>query len=281
MNWTKCLLSLLILSTTIHASEMSSVLSIERMQLSYLDGQGAIELSKLQYSTKAFEFQGVDKKFDLSKEGPVFQLENNENRFSLGPYAGQSLERLGMLDLKDFSFFYREGQRLAFHTYHLHVEVGDGIQQISKMQWDCQSSQAQNFWAKVCWQNLKASIREIRIAQQSEKTINSFVDFLIQENQLAPQISHEAIRAPKRIENVLIQVLAGQTYMQMQAKYLFNWTLKVEGQTSITQQNDRVIFRLDRARVGILSVRSRVLDLIENAGLKNVQRRGNEIHIIL
>lgn len=256
------------------------VISLEKMQLSYLDGVGALEVLNFKLSRKNFEYQGVEKKFDLFKEGPLFHLENADNRFSLGPFTSRSLDQLGMIDLKDFSFFYREGSRLAFHTYHLHLEVGEGIQQLLKMQWDCQAKSVQDHWAKICTENLVASVKEVQLAQESEKTLQPLAEFVFSELHPRENISKSFSKAPKKIENIFIKVLGGHTAIQLQARYLFNWTLKMEGVSRVTEQNDRLVFRLDKAKVGFLSVRGKVLELIEGAGLKNVQRHGNEIHLL-
>lgn len=256
------------------------VISLEKMQLSYLDGVGALEVLNFKLSRKNFEYQGVEKKFDLFKEGPLFHLENPDNRFSLGPFTSRSLDQLGMMDLKDFSFFYREGSRLAFHTYHLHLEVGEGIQQLLKMQWDCQAKTVQDHWAKICAESLVASIKEVQLAQESEKTLRPLAQFIFSEYHAGDSLAASSSKAPKKIENIFIKILQGQTAISLQARYLFNWTLKMEGVSRVTEQNDRLVFRLDKAKVGFLSVRGKVLELIENAGLKNVQRHGNEIHLL-
>lgn len=263
------------------AEKIPLVLSLEKMQLSYLDGIGEVHLDQIRFENDKFKFIGLDKKYDLIKESQVFHLQNPENHFSLGPYSGRSLESLGFIDLKDFSFFYREGHRLAFHTYHLHLEIGDGIQQLEKMQWDCQAKTGQSFWAAICLESLQAKISKIEIAEQSSKSVEGLVNFIVQEQGLSSQLSTQMNKSPQKIENIFIKILAGETYIQLQAKYLFNWTLKVEGQTTLSEKQDKIILRVNKAKVGFISVRGKVLEMIEKAGLKNVQRQGNEIHFYL
>lgn len=280
--FTLALFSLVIFSGPLLAVEkIPLVISLEKMQLSYLDGIGEIYLDQMRFENEKFKFVGLDKKYDLVKEAQVFHLQNSENHFSLGPYSGRSLESLGFIDLKDFSFFYREGLRLAFHTYHLHLEIGDGIQQVEKMQWDCQAKTAHAFWPMVCLESLQAQIKQVRIAEQSSKSVEGFVEFLMQKQGLTNQTYTQFLNSPKKIENIFIKILAGETFIQLQAKYLFNWTLKVEGQTTLNEKQDKIVLHVTKAKVGFISVRGKVLEMIEKAGLKNVKRQGNEIHFYL
>ena len=83
------------------------------------------------------------------------------------------------------------------------------------------------------------------------------------------------------IENLKLYIFDGSFQMQFKVKYLFNWTVKSNGTIKFDEDKKLISIYLQKAKVGIISLKGKILDQIRDANLESVRVEGSMIYIQL
>jgi hypothetical protein len=89
------------------------------------------------------------------------------------------------------------------------------------------------------------------------------------------------IKGPDSLKDIKLFIANNRYNLSLKTKFVLKLKLKMEGKAEYQEAQNRIVFSVDKAKIGFFSVRKLVLKEIQKAGIKNVQVFGYNIIINL
>src|SRR5690606_9540225 len=90
-----------------------------------------------------------------------------------------------------------------------------------------------------------------------------------------------SIFMPKKIEEIRLKIVEQNFELSLQARFIFKLTLRMKGTAVLNQKKDIAVFDIKEAKVGFISVRKIIINLLSKLEVTNVTVEGSTITIKL
>ena len=249
----------------------SQAMGIDSLKLSNIRGviqQGSGELSfdevKIQQGDLlvSSEFSVIELNFESSQFNAQYEGVNlNYSTHEDSIISGISTIQTDFLDVD-----YQKGSNLSLSTNGLYIAHSGGQQEIPQFSLSCRQ-QSQSLLEDIAHQCLSLARLEIPEVQLDSLSGQAVAKALTE------------ISSVDTIDDISLFVNEGAYQLSLKIKYLFNWKVKSTGTVSFNEETGVVKIYVAKAKVGFLSVRSKLLKELRNANLSSVTVDGNNILI--
>ena len=265
----------LLLITTL---SLSSAHAIEFFQLDHLRGSlnNSNEINLINYDE--FKFTGAPLEIDSS-------FSEIEATLSNGKFSGRHHEvnlkydfgtesifaGIRKIQTDDLNLYYSKAENLSFSTSGIQITHSGGSQSIPELTLKCKNNSKSliSDFSSQCLSLAELSIPELNFDEVSGlKMVEALTDT-------------KALKSLDQLENLKLLIFDGSFQMQFKVKYLFRWNVKSSGTISFDEQKKVVSIYLAKAKVGIISLKGKILDQIRDANLESVSVNGSTIKIQL
>jgi hypothetical protein len=272
----KCwIVALGVLSTisSAHAIELGR-LSAENFSLHFSSGQGAVSADSVSFyqnrwglklTTPTIDLARDEERFHASYEGLDTALD-----LSLSPMLASISQlnvSIGQLDLTPSERIEAQFERLSF-------EMGEGEQNFDGVRLSCRRTEQKNrsddalTWVSPCFDLGLLKIPVLKVAEKSAATLTRALSATAEKGMNFNQV-----------KDITLMQSGGRFTLSLEAKYIFNWTVKASGQSFVDEKNRKMVFVLEKAKAGIFSVKSKILKELGKADIKNITVDGDRISI--
>lgn len=258
---------LLLTMTSVSATEIQ----FEKLNAYFSQDTGSLEASQLTYKGDSIVISLNDELLELRRDETTFSAIKDGIVASL-PVSGQGvLSSLERVEVSQAEGHFLPGVVLAFKADHLSAAIGDGVQTFDQLLISCRrfektTSELDLHWLIPCQEQGYFSLPTLRLDKQSVNTVS------------------KAIGVSKGIDklNDLQMVISRNAFLlSFEAKYLFNWKVKATGTVVIDEEKNQVKMKLISAKAGIFGIKSKLLNELAKANIKNISVSGDLIVIQL
>ena len=163
---------------------------------------------------------------------------------------------------------YQRNESLFFSTSSIELSHSGGTQTIPQVSLSCKNNQKSmvSDISALCLSLADLSIPELSFDQLSAKSVAKALN---------------KSTSIDSIENLRLLIFDHNYQMQFKVKYLFNWTVKADGNIQFDEDKKLLSIYLNKAKVGIISLKGKILDQIRDANLESIRVNGSYIYIQL
>ncbi len=255
----------LILQTT-HAFETLQLQNV-KLNLESQSGAGGLVADNLKLNMGPLRVESPTPQLTFSWLGGTFktELENIQLAYAFGPES--VLAGLKGVETENLTLDYQENRRLSLENHGLLIEHSDTRQYIPALSLTC-AAQAQ----KSLVEDLSSQCLHLGRLQIPELNFDELSGSKV-------AASFEAPQAIDKIEEIDLMILQKGFNLTFRIKYLFRWKIKASGSVDYSEENSRITIHLAKAKVGFLSLKSRLLKEIAEANLESIKVEGDNIII--
>ncbi len=244
-------------------------------------GQASAELIQGQYGIFTIMFPQHD--FFLQKNKKQLQLQYHQMSLNWQLNKEGLLDSLSHLEVDDLNIELEKGKLFHFQIKKLNLEIEEDLQQFDQVNINCQSNSNKNETINPmypCLTRGHLSISVFKLNEQSEKAITRTLGL---DNLLLSDLPPDPPRAGKleRFENIQMNITNNRFEASFKAIPVTSFTIKIRGDIHYLEAQKQLTLKINKANVGWVSIKSRLLEEIKEANLKNVQVIGDTIFIQL
>ncbi len=270
----KKVLLLMTTMTTILAS--NSIKAIESLTIDHLSGSlnqnaNLLSFDEFQYNGAPLEINSSLSQIETSFVNGLFSGRHHELNLKYDFGKESALAGINQIQTDDLNLRYQQGESLSFSTTGITLSHSGGKQHIPELSLKCKN-------------NSKSLITDIssQCLSLAELSIPELIFDQISGIKMAEALlDTKALKSLDELENLKLLIFDGSFQMQFKVKYVFNWNVKSNGTIKFDQEKKLLSIYLDKAKVGIISLKSKILDQIKNANLESVTVSGSTINIQL
>jgi len=257
---------------------------IKNFTVDYRSGMGTASFEQLSTKVGDFSLNFKGYQVDIKKENEKILFSKEDTSLLVEKIQGSVLDSISVLALDNASLFIDPEVALKFYMDGGEFELGDGIQSFGQMNLECKSERNRNgdvmSFLRPCFKLGKLSIPYLNIDELSKGTLaEAFPVSEIEGVDYSEEI--KKIKGPDVLKDINMMVYKNRYNLTLKTKFIVNLKLKMEGKAEYQEEQNRVVFTVEKAKVGWFSVRKKVLKEIQKAGIKNVQVFGYNIIINL
>lgn len=256
--------------TIVFPSMAINSIHIERLNgsLNESGNAGAFHYDSLTYEGQSLKISSSHSQIETSfYEGIFTGLHHDlELNYSFGQES--ALAGIENISTSGINLNYDKNKNLNFTTSGIEIKHTGGSQYLPELSLKCRNNQKSiiNDLSFLC-----LSLAELKIPQ-------------LQFDALSGKSVAKALRQTKaldKLENIKLYIFNHQFQMQFKAKFVFNWTVKSEGSIDFDEEKKLLSIHLTKAKVGLISLKGKILDQIKNAHLESIRVEGSMIYIQL
>ncbi|MFT6071093.1 MAG: hypothetical protein ACJAT2_002082 [Bacteriovoracaceae bacterium] len=257
---------------------------LKNFTLDYRDSKGAASFEKLEAKVGDFSLSFKDYQVDLQKDQGKILFQKDDTSLLIEQIQGSVLDSVTVLSLDNASLYVEPEARFKFHMDGGEFELGDGVQSLGQMSMECKSERGRNgdilSFLRPCFTLGHLSIPFLNISEFSKDSMAKVFPIEEIENQdFSEQI--KKIKGPDSLKDIKLFIANNRYNLSLKTKFVLKLKLKMEGKAEYQEAQNRIVFSVDKAKIGFFSVRKLVLKEIQKAGIKNVQVFGYNIIINL
>lgn len=265
-----CLLVLLSFKAT-HAFETLKLQNVQ-MNLSSETGEGQLFADDLKFLTGPLRVESHQPQLNFSwKEGTFeTQIDHLQMAYTFG--RDSFLAGLKGVTTQSFYVDYQEGKRLSVENNGLLIEHSDTKQFIPKLNLTCAANAQKSLIDDISNQCLHLGRLRVPVLNFDE----------LSGARVAQSLSEEEVGIQKildKVEEIDLMILQKAFNLTFRVRLLFKWKVKASGNVNYDEANGLLDIHLDKAKVGILSLKKKVLKELAEANLESIKVVGDHIYI--
>lgn len=254
---------------------LTPTMAIESIHVEKLSGSlnegnqlGSFSFDTLSYADQSLKISSTQSQIETSLYEGIFTGSHHELELSYNFGAKSALAGIQDISTKDSSIQYEKNKHLYFSTSGVEIKHKGGAQYVPQMNLSCRNNQKSmvSEVAAICLSLAELNIPELQFDALSGKSVAKALN--------------QKMKLDK-IENVKLLVFDHQFQMQFKAKFIFNWTVHSNGTINFDENKKVLSIYLKKAKVGIISLKGKILDQIKAANLESVRVEGSMIYIQL
>ncbi len=257
---------------------------LKNFTLDYRDSKGVASFEKLEAQVGDFSLSFKDYQIDLQKEEGKILFQKEDTSLLIDQIQGSVLDSVTILSLNNASLYVEPEARFKFHMDGGEFELGDGVQSLGQVSMECKSERGRNgdvlSFLRPCFTLGQLSIPYLNISDFSKGTMAEVFPIEEIENQDFKE-EIKKLKGPDSLKEIKLFVANNRYKLSLKTKFILNLKLKMEGKAEYQEEQNRIVFTVEKAKIGFFSVRKRILKEIQKAGIKNVQVFGYNIIINL
>ncbi|MAF76925.1 MAG: hypothetical protein CME63_09545 [Halobacteriovoraceae bacterium] len=235
----------------------------EQSEMSYLD------YNELSIDRSPMNLYSQDSSLQTSFKQGLLKVHHNDLKLDYDFGQDSFLSGIQNIQTQEMHLHYKEGERLLFQTQGIELQHTGGSQQLPELSLQCRdnSKNLVSDIAHICLKLAELSIPELNFDDLSAMSM--------------AKVLNQKMSSIDSIENLKLYIFDGSFQMQFKVKYLFNWTVKSNGTIKFDEDKKLISIYLQKAKVGIISLKGKILDQIRDANLESVRVEGSMIYIQL
>lgn len=227
------------------------------------------------------DFHGI-----VFKENNQLTLSQKNTNLVLDDFNSSSFDFLEDIDVQSVDFQWRRNRNIFMAFRSAHIKMGEGLQQFEHFKANCQSLSEQydtQDFLLPCLEKGRFSIPLINIDELTQKQVTKTLltkelqSFLSTSGYKVNEATPEFV-TPRRIRDVSITTNRGSFNLRAKARIIFNLTVRVDGDINYHKDSRVMTIDIDRANIGIISIKRSLLNTLRDNGL---DIRGDRIIIPL
>lgn len=271
----------LILSLSLHANGIEQV-SVSDLTGSLRDHQGEIRSKNIHIG---FPFTQVDfRDFvgTFSTDHTTLTLTQDNTNLVIEDFQNSFFRHIGDLDIVKGNFQWRKNSGLFLNFQSANIKIGEGLQNFEDLHISCSALSPQKSnqdFLNPCLENGSFTIPLVDIDQVSQKTLKEMLitpeleGFLRESGANAQELTPEFL-TPSEFRDIEVTTNMGELSLRARTRIIFNLTIRIDGELDHSRENGTLTFTLDRARIGIISFRRKLLKTLAKHGF---EVRGNQV----
>ena len=271
MIWRKIFFLLSIVSSM----SFAQVIDIENLNLDLQQGQGSFSVDKLVFDNNDFNADFIDLNADL----------NSENGSTLISATGMSFKVKGT-DISGSDLFLNNAQvQSDFNRFYINCpscEVNSNLVQLLNI--SCESNEPapkpyKDRLLNQCMErsDIRAKSMKLSSSETSKAVVETFVEVI---ERTVPSVFRDRVRSramTDELEDIRLSIRNGKFRSEIKFKFVFRLKAKMSGTIVDDKDNGQLILTLEKAKVGFISVKSRVLKIVRDAKIKSIQVSGDRV----
>lgn len=272
-----------VISALIMLLTLSPIYALNEIKLENLKGSlntfesGTDTMSYLDYEHFSYEGLPLSVHSDQSSINTSFvdgNFKASHNDILLNYDFGPQSFLAGIRNIitDNLNLHYKRGELLSFNTQGIEVQHSGGNQYLPELSLKCKNDGKSliNEVSQTCLSLAELDIPALNFDSLSAMSMaKSF-------NQLSRKM-----KSIDSVENLKLLIFDEAFQLQFKVKYLLNWTVRSSGTIRYDEETKLISIYLAKAKVGIISLKGKILDQIRDARLESVDVQGNMIYIQL
>jgi len=262
-----------IVAMTLYGLIQVSALCFEEVRLTQFsaqleEGAGRISAGNFSYRDAflSLEAQDLDQDFGLKNSLLNLNLSGLEINYQMSPEG--LVSKIQSLQTQDLNLHYIPNQKLSLSTSGVTMGHSGGAQFIPQIEVECKRT------------NTKGPLNDlINPCLELGRVEIPILDF----DQLSSQAVSKALTGAKsskgieKIEEVSLLIFNGNFQLSFKAKFLFRLKVKAQGVISHNQNDGTIDLHLNKAKVGIFSIKKTLLKELREANITGVRVVGDHL----
>lgn len=259
-------------------------IDLKNFTVDYRDSKGSASFEKLSAKIGDYSLSFKDYQIDLIKEDDKIVFQKEDTSLLIEKIQGSVIDSVSVLSLDNASLYVEPEVALKFYMDGGEFELGDGVQSLGQVSFECKSERGRDgdvmSFLRPCFKLGQLSIPYLNISEFSKDSMAKVFPIEEIENQdFSEQI--KKIKGPDSLKEIKLFIANNRYNLSLKTKFVLNLKLKMQGKAMYQEDQNRVVFTVEKAKIGFFSVRKLILKEIQKAGIKNVQVFGYNIIINL
>ena len=273
-------------------SAFSHPVTLENLNLNFRDNHGTATSNfiKVEHDVGEMQWNDLNSEFVRGENGVEFRDDKIHAKIKtqfLGDFA-----KVAALGLSNAHIYLDPGKLLNLSFDSVSLDTGKGETNLGALALKCkdQSSNAAgpesvdiNAFIAPC---LKLGSLKIPHLDLPEKTTHSLtetvtVQSLIESGLINQENPGNEGLKPKSLDNILLYLINNSFQLSLETKILIKIKLIVQGLAALDQEHSQMSFTIQKAKIGIIPVKSLLMKAIAEAKIDNVTVAGDRITVQL
>lgn len=257
---------------------------LKNFTVEYRDSKGTASFEKISAKVGDYALAFSDYQIDITKKDDNILFQKEDTALLIEQIQGSVFDSVSILALNNASLSVEPEVAFKFHMDGGEFELGDGIQSLGQMSMECKSSRGRNgdvmSFLRPCFELGQLSIPYLNISDFSKSTVaKAFPIEEIENQDFSEEI--KKIKGPDSLKEIKLFIANNKYNLSLKTKFIFNLKLKMSGSATYQEEQNRIVFSVEKAKIGLFSVRKKILKEIQDAKIKNVQVFGYNVIINL
>lgn len=272
MKKTLILIITYLLTFSIFGIEFKKV-EMNDLNFSFKDQQGEARFNSAFYQTDKFSFGMGQSEILLQRNENRLSLYHGDLEFTLNLTTDGMINSINEIHLQNIDFEILPNELFNLNLTRVYAHIGNGMQEFNNIAIECHIKNSRNkneyiSYLLPCFENGFVSIPRLNLDQLSQFTVT---------NALNPE--DNTTESLKDLKDIKLIIKDKKFLLSLKTKIVFNFTVKAEGYARYIKDESSIHLKLEKAKAGIFSVKSKILKEIKEANLKNVKVIGDNIII--
>lgn len=256
---------------------------VQNLQLNFLQnhGRATAEAFNMTFSFGLLDLHGYD--IDITKGEGNLLFAKDDTSFLLEGIDQSVLDAVNALSAERIDVKGQANKSLDLDFKNGAISLGDEVHGLNSLTLKCFTNTRGDdtliSFLVPCFDDGQAHIPEIKLSQKSAEALMPIWESSPVVN-LVP-LEKRSIFMPKKIEDIRLKVVEQNFELSMQARFIFKLTLRIKGTAVLNQKKDIAVFDIREAKVGFISVRKIIINLLSKLDVTNVTVEGSTITIKL
>jgi hypothetical protein len=242
---------------------------LKELTAQYEDGLGNISADSFNYRDSLFTMNADNINQDFNLADSLLQLNLGgmlELNYQLDPEG--LVSKVSSVHTSGVDLHYIPEQKFSLSTNGISLSHSGGSQYIPELEVECKAAQEKaglNGIVNPCLELGRIEIPVLDFDRLSSRAIAKA---------LTGSSSNKGI---EKIEEIAIMIFNGNFQLSFKAKFLFKLKIKAQGRVSYDEEAGTVELLLSKAKVGIFSIKKRLLKEIREANISVVKIVGDRV----
>lgn len=254
---------------------------IKDTNLSLEDTVGRMTSEELEYSSGALRFYATPADFSFSLNEGLFHLDHPDFQVSYDFGKEGLLSGVEKVQTQNFNFVYLKEQRVDVQSTGLLLKHSKGSQFLPAFNLKCSANAQKSLIKDVSGMCLHLGSLRVPVVEFDQLS-GASVAKALEIEELANEIGIKSInKGLDKIEDLKLFVMYGKLNLSFKARFLFKWTVQVEGDVKYNEEEQVLTVKIDSAKAGIFSIKKTLLKQIREANLSSVTVDGDLLTVKL
>lgn len=256
---------------------------VQNLQLNFLQnhGRASADAFNLTFNFGKLDLHGYD--IDITKGEGNLLFAKDDTSFLLEGIDQSVLDAVSALSAERIDVKGEANKSLDLDFKNGAISLGDDVHGLNSLTLKCFTNTRGDdtliSFLVPCFDNGQAHIPEIKLSQKSAEALMPIWERSPVTNLIPAE--KRSIFMPKKIEEIRLNIVEQNFELSMQARFIFKLTLRIKGTAVLNQKKDIAVFDIREAKVGFISVKKIIINLLAKLDVTNVTVQGSTITIKL
>lgn len=236
--------------------------------ISLANSEGRLSSEEVEYTGGPLRFYAQPADFNFRFQEGLFHLEHQDFQVSYDFGKEGMLSGIARVESENLNLYYQKERKVEVVSQGLLLEHSKGTQYLPAFTLRCSAPAQKSLVEDVSGMCLNLGTLQIPTLEFDQLSAKA----------VAKALNTKGL---DKIEEVKLYIVNGGVNLSFKARFLFKWTVKIEGNISYDSERGVATLKLDKAKAGIFSVKKTILKQIREANLSSVTVNGDVLTITL